>query len=114
MNEEARLSGLAWERLTDPKPQLTLIIYYPTGQEHVFYLGPHSPHMTSKEIDLLHGIWLELSEEVSPEELHHHDIVHFSLGELRHDLDGSKRNEVVAGVRRHLQAINGRRVRQVS
>ena len=56
--EEARIAGLAWERLPDPKPQLTLEVYFPTGQEHIFYLGPHAPRLTPKEIDLLHGIWL--------------------------------------------------------
>jgi len=45
------------------------------GQEHVFDVGPHAPHLTPKEIDMLHGIWLELSSEMAPEELHHHDIV---------------------------------------
>src|SRR6266702_4471499 len=54
VTEEARLAGLAWERLSDPKPQLTLGIYFPTGHEHVFYLGPHTPHLTPKEINLLH------------------------------------------------------------
>src|SRR5438874_12776720 len=58
--EEARVAGLAWEHLSDPKPELTLIIYSPTGQEQVFYLGPHAPHLTPKEVDLLHSIWLEL------------------------------------------------------
>src|SRR5690349_21644857 len=75
--EEARIAGLAWERLSDPKPQLTLEIYFPSGREHIFYLGPHAPRLTPREIDLLHGIWLELSNDVAPEELHHHDVVHF-------------------------------------
>src|SRR5262245_30883820 len=109
--EEARLAGLAWERLPDPKPQLTLSIYFPTGQEHIFYLGPHSPHLTPKEIDLLHGIWLELSAEVSPEELHHHDIVHFALEELRNELDQSKRADIVTGLRLHLRSIRHPRAR---
>ena len=43
------------------KPQVTLVIYFPTGQEHVIYLGPHAPHLTPKEIDLLHRIWLDTS-----------------------------------------------------
>jgi hypothetical protein len=109
VNEEARLAGLSWERLPDPKPQLTLSIYYQAGEEHVFYLGPHSPHLTPKEIDLLHGIWLELSDALAPEELHHHDIVHFALESLRHDLDRPNRTAILAGLQRHLRAVHERR-----
>jgi amino acid transporter len=105
VTEEARLSGLAWERLPEPKPHLTLIIYCDTGRDHVFYLGPHAPHLTRNEIDLLHGIWLELSGEVAPEELHHHDIVHYALAELRDKLNRRDRAAVVDGLRRHVQEI---------
>src|ERR1051325_6378113 len=34
VNEEARVAGLAWEKLADPKPQLSLEIHYPNGQDH--------------------------------------------------------------------------------
>ncbi len=103
VTEEARLAGLAWERLADPKPQLTLSIYFPGGQEHVFYVGPHAPHLTASEINLLHGVWLELSAELAPEELHHHDIVHFSLERLKTALDGSGRDEALCLLHTHLQ-----------
>ena len=86
-----------------PKPQLTLEIYFPTGQEHIFYLGPHSPRLTSQEIDLLHGIWLELSSELAPEEIHHHDIVHFALEELQQELGVVNRTEALKRLRWHLQ-----------
>ena len=109
VTEEARVAGLAWERLPDPKPQLALEIYAPTGQEHIFYLGPHAPHLTLKEVDLLHGIWLELSNDVAPEEIHHHDVVHFALEELRQELTDSQREEVVRRLRLHLQQIKDRR-----
>jgi hypothetical protein len=109
VTEEARIAGLAWERLADPKPQLTLIIYFPGGQEHVFYLGPHAPHLTPKEIDLLHSIWLELSSDVAPEEIHHHDVIHFALDELKDELNHSDREEVVARLKEHLQDITLRR-----
>jgi len=109
LTEEARIAGLAWERLTDPKPQLTLAVYTPTGQEQVFYLGPHAPHLTPKEVDLLHGIWLELSNDVAPEEVHHHDVVHFALEELRGELSNSRRQEVVDRLREHLREIKDRR-----
>jgi hypothetical protein len=112
VTEEARIAGLAWEHLPDPKPQLTLIVYFPGGQEHVFYLGPHAPHLTPKEIDLLHTIWLELSNDVAPEEIHHHDVIHFALEELREQLGDSQREDVLRKLRKHLQEIRDRRVPQ--
>lgn len=110
VTEEARIAGLAWERLPDPKPQLTLVVYFPGGQEHVFYLGPHAPHLTPKEIDLLHSIWLELSNDVAPEEIHHHDVVHYALERLKHDLSDAEGEEVLHGLREHLGEIKSRRV----
>jgi amino acid transporter len=110
VTEEARTAGLAWERLPDPKPQLTLEVLFPSGQEHIFYLGPHTPRLTPKEIDLLHGIWLELSSDLAPQEVHHHDIVHFALNELRQELGNSQREEVLRRLREHLQEIEERRI----
>ncbi len=107
--EEARIAGLAWERLPDPKPRLTLEIYFPGGQEHVFYVGPHVPRLTPKEIDLLHGIWLELSSDVAPEEIHHHDVIHFALQELQQNLSNADRESVLRRLRLHLEEIKERR-----
>jgi amino acid transporter len=107
--EEARMAGLAWERLPDRKPQLALQFYFPTGQDQIFYLGPHAPHLTPKEIDLLHGIWLELSSEVAPEEIHHHDVIHFALEQLQHEMGNSERKTVVNDLREHLRQIKDRR-----
>jgi len=107
--EEARIAGLAWERLADPKPQLALEIVFPSGQEHIFYLGPHAPRLTAKEVDLLHGIWLQLSSEVAPEELHHHDVVHFALDELKGELNTEQRNEIIRRLREHIEDIKNRR-----
>jgi hypothetical protein len=104
---------VAWDRLSDPKPQLTLSNYCPTGEEHVFYLGPHAPHLTRREIDLLHSIWLDVSSQLAPVEVHHHDIVHYALEEGQADLTrAKKRNDIIRGLRTHLQAIRGHRVRQ--
>jgi hypothetical protein len=109
VTEEARLAGLAWERLSEPKPQLTLEIYTPTGSEHVFYMGPHAPHLTAKEIDLLHNIWLQLSNELPSQEVHHHDIIHFALAELRRELADGKQAEVLTRLKQHLEEIKDRR-----
>jgi hypothetical protein len=107
--DEARIAGLAWEALPEPRPQLTLEIHSPAGHEHIFYLGPHAPRLTTKEIDLLHGIWLELSNEVAPEELHHHDVVHIALEELRANIHDGRRQEIVDTLRKHLGDIRQRR-----
>ncbi len=109
--EEARIAGLAWEALPPPKPQLTLEIHSPNGQEHVFYLGPHAPHLTPKEIDLLHSLCLEFSKDVAPEELHHRDVVHFALNELMRETRNSGREEVLERLRQHLQEIRDQRAR---
>jgi amino acid transporter len=110
VTEEARIAGLSWEHLPDPKPQLSLQIYFPGGQEHVFYLGPHAPHLTPSEIDLLHNIWLELSSDVAPEEIHHHDVIHFALNEVQHALKNANRDGALRRLRHHLQEIKDRRV----
>jgi amino acid transporter len=109
INEQAREVGLAWERMPEPRPRLTLDIFTPGGQERIFYLGPHAPHLTPKEIDLLHDIWLQLSEELPGEDLHHHDIVHFALTELTRELSQGQGNAVLERLREHLREIKDRR-----
>jgi hypothetical protein len=110
VTEEARYAGMAWERLAEPKPQLALEIHTPDGLEEVFYLGPHAPHLTAKEIDLLHSIWLQFSMDVAPEEVHHHDIVHFALNELYGCLANGKKAEVAGRLKDHLAEIKSRRI----
>jgi hypothetical protein len=112
-SEEARLAGLAWERLTTPRPQLTLEVRSPSGgKEYVFYLGPHAPRLTLKEIDLLHSLWLNFSGRVSPLELHHHDIVHFALIEIEREMADGKQDEVMERLRQHLREIQAKRGEQ--
>ena len=64
---------------------------------------------TPKEIDLLHGIWLQLSNDVAPEEIHHHDVVHFALEELKQEMNDYQRDGVVNRLRQHLLAIQTKR-----
>src|SRR6202007_1631127 len=73
VTEQAREIGLSWERMPEPRPRVTLEIFTPSGQEQIFYLGPHAPRLTPKEIDLLHKLWLQLSDKLAGEEIHHHE-----------------------------------------
>jgi amino acid transporter len=106
--DQAREIGIAWENMQEPRPRLTLEIFTPSGAEQIFYLGPHMPRLTPKEIDLLHKVWLDLSDRLGTEELHHHDIIHFALDELEREMNEHE-NDVVERLRAHLLNIKNRR-----
>jgi amino acid transporter len=110
VTEQAREIGIAWERLQAPRPQVNLEIFTPSGQEQIFYLGPHAPRLTPKEIDLLHKIWLQLSDKLPGQEIHHHDIVHFALDEVEREIDNGQESEVLERLRDHLREIRDRRL----
>lgn len=114
ITEQARDIGLAWERMPEPKPRVTLEIFTPSGQEQIFYLGPHAPRLTPKEIDLLHKIWLGLSDKLPHEEVHHHDIVHFALTEVERELAQGQGDAVLERLREHLHEIEKRRLKPPS
>src|SRR6202047_491068 len=98
--EQAREVGLAWGSMPEPRPRVPLDIFTPSGPGKIFYLGPHAPRLTPKEIDLLHKIWLELSDRLGPgQEVHHHDIVHFALGEVEREMAQGQENDVLERLR---------------
>jgi amino acid transporter len=103
--EQARQIGLAWERMGEPRPRVTLEVLAPTGHEEIFYLGPHAPRLTPKEVDLLHRVWLECSDRLPDEELHHHDVVHFALDSLMKLMANERGEETLAQLREHLHDI---------
>jgi hypothetical protein len=100
--EQARQIGLAWEQIPDPRPQFNLEIFAPGGQREFFLLGPHAPNLTSTEVRLIHRLWLRFSDMVAPEELHHHDVVHFALDEVMKELDEGKESDVAVRLKQHI------------
>jgi amino acid transporter len=102
--EQARQIGDAWEGLGDQKPQFNLEIHMPNGDKIYKVLGPHAPNLTANEVNLLHRLWLRFSEAVAPEELHHHDVVHFALEEVQKETDDGQEEAVVKRLREHLAA----------
>jgi amino acid transporter len=102
--EQARHFGDAWEKLGDPKPQFNLEIHLSTGDKVYKVLGPHAPNLTANEVNLIHRLWLRFNETVAPLELHHHDIVHFSLEEVQKELEEGQEEQVIARLRAHIQS----------
>ena len=110
VTEQAREIGIAWERMPEPRPRVSLEILTASGHEQIFYLGPHAPRLTPKEIDILHKVWLDLSDHLPDEEIHHHDIIHFALDEVSREIAQGQGNEVFERLREHLQEIKTRRL----
>jgi amino acid transporter len=112
LGEEAREIGMAWEQLPDPRPQFNLEIFTPGGQREFFLLGPHAPNLTSNEVRLVHRLWLRFSDLVLPDELHHHDVVHFALDEVLNELENGQEAEVVARLKEHINRNKAARPNQ--
>ncbi len=98
--EQAKAFGDAWEKLPQPRPQLSLQIVDPAkGDSLYFNLGPHPPRLWPEDIDLLHRLWLELSERGLGPKLHHRDVIRVALRRLDKDLQSRQAGEVVDELR---------------
>jgi amino acid transporter len=95
-DEQAKLSGDAWERLPEPRPRLTLEIHEPNGAVREYLLGPHAPRMRPQDLELMHGVWLDITSDPRYCGAHHYHIVALALEELRRELNSDQRAEVLA------------------
>jgi hypothetical protein len=103
-DELARRIGRAWEKLPEPRHAFSLEVISPDRPSTFVNLGPHPPRLWPEDVELLHDIWLNLSEaEQLGSRLHHRDIVGVALRRLRNDLQNSGRDQVVAEVQRELR-----------
>jgi hypothetical protein len=99
-SQQAKAFGDAWELLPQPRPQLSLeIIDEEKGKRTYFNLGPHPPRLWPEDIELLHSLWLELSEKGLGYKLHHRDVVRVALQRLRNDLRCENEKEVIRNIR---------------
>lgn len=94
-DEQAKLTGDAWEKLPEPRPRLTLEIYGPDGSIQEYQLGPHTPRLRPQDLELLHTMWLELTSDPKLAGTHHYHVVALALEELRRELQSDGRSELV-------------------
>ncbi|PYX81188.1 MAG: APC family permease [Acidobacteria bacterium] len=94
-DEQAKLTGDAWERLPEPRPRLKLEVVSPDGDSAVYLLGPHTPHLREQDLELLHKIWLEITSDPRYRSLHHYSIVSVALHELERDLNSGNREQIL-------------------
>jgi nucleotide-binding universal stress UspA family protein len=109
-SEQAKAFGDSWEQLPHPRPQLSLeIIDEENGKRTYFNLGPHPPRLWPEDMELLHSLWLELSEKGLGYKLHHRDVVRVALQRLRNDLRTNNEREVILDVKKKPQKASTHR-----
>jgi hypothetical protein len=93
--ELARRIGKAWERLPEPRHPFSLEIITPGRPSSFVNLGPHPPRLWPEDVDLVHEMWLEVSDQYAGSKVHHRDIVGVALRRMQKDLHSTERDEVV-------------------
>ena len=102
-DEQAKLTGDAWERLPDPKPRLVMEVRLPNGVSREYYLGPHAPRLRNQDLDLLHRLWLEITSDPRFAGAHHYHVIAVALAELERELNSGQRSEVLDKLWQELQ-----------
>jgi amino acid transporter len=105
-DEQARLTGDAWERLPEPRPRLTLEVCAPDGAVREFSLGPHTPRMRPQDVELMHQLWLEITRDPKFAGAHHYHIVALALEELKRELSTEERTQLLQKLHEEMKPPN--------
>ncbi len=95
-DEQAKLTGDAWEALQEPKPRITMEIFSSDGSIHEYPLGPHTPRLRPQDVELMHRVWLDITSDPKYAGLHHYHIVALALDQLQRELKGDQRAALLA------------------
>jgi amino acid transporter len=101
-DEQAKLTGDAWERLPEPRPRMTLEVCAPDGTIREFSLGPHAPRMRPQDVELMHQLWLNITADPKFAGAHHYHIVALALEELKRELSTEQRAELLAKLQKEM------------
>jgi len=102
--ELARRIGLAWEHMPEPRHPFSLEVISPDRPSIFVNLGPHPPRLWPEDVDRLHELWLQLSEnEDIGAKLHHRDVVGVALRRLEQELTGPEREQVLEELQKELR-----------
>ena len=96
--ELARRIGHAWERLPEPRHAFSLEIITPDRPSIFVNLGPHPPRLWPEDVDIVHEMWLELSDKYAGSKLHHRDIVGVALRRMPSNSSRTSATEVVRDI----------------
>ena len=106
-DEQAKLTGDAWERLPEPRPRLTLEVYAPDGTNREYALGPHNPRLRPEDVELMHRLWLNITSDPKYAGAHHYHIVALALEELQRELSTDQRADLLDKLQQEMNRQNG-------
>jgi amino acid transporter/nucleotide-binding universal stress UspA family protein len=94
-DEQAKLTGDAWERLPEPRPRITLEVAAPDGSVREYAIGPHNPRLRPQDVELMHKLWLDITTDPKFAGAHHYHIVALALEELQRELSTEQRAQLL-------------------
>ena len=105
-DEQAKLTGDAWERLPEPRPRLILEVYAPDGTTREYALGPHTPRMRPQDVELMHRLWLNITADPKFAGAHHYHVMALALEELQRELSTEQRTELLQKLQEEMNRPN--------
>ena len=105
-DEQAKLTGDAWERLPEPRPRLMLEVCAPDGAVREYALGPHTPRMRGQDVELMHKLWLDITTDPKFAGAHHYHIVALALEELQRELSTEQRAQLLQKLHEEMNRPN--------
>jgi amino acid transporter len=105
-DEQAKLTGDAWERLPEPRPRLMLEVCAPDGSIREYALGPHTPRLRVQDLELLHKLWLNVTSDPKFAGTHHYHIVALALEELQRELSTEQRAQLLQKLQEEMNRPN--------
>src|SRR5579864_7416620 len=94
-DEQAKLTGDAWERLPEPRPRLIMEVCAPDGTIREYALGPHTPRMRPQDVELMHRLWLNITSDPKFAGAHHYHVMALALEELQRELSTEQRGQLL-------------------
>ncbi|MGD1081667.1 MAG: APC family permease [Candidatus Sulfotelmatobacter sp.] len=105
-DEQAKLTGDAWERLPEPRPRMILEVCAPDGSVREYALGPHAPRMRPQDVELMHQLWLNITADPKFAGTHHYHIVALALEELQRELSTEQRAQLLQKLHDEMNRYN--------
>jgi amino acid transporter len=105
-DEQAKMTGDAWERLPEPRPRITLEVCAPDGSIREYTIGPHNPRLRAQDVELMHKLWLSITSDPKFAGAHHYHIVALALEELQRELTTEQRAQLLQKLQEEMNRPN--------